>query len=419
MKTIFFVIFILLNLNVNALLNVKILKSSDNAYPIVIKPLKNETNSQLSENISKIIEADLLRSGRFRTIKNNNNPKPNYTFLKKNGIEATMIGSIRKKSKRTYQVSFSLFDVFSHKKRFQKSWTVRASSLRKVAHKISDSIFFELLGEKGDFDTHLSYVLLKKYNNELRYHLEVSDSDAFNPQSILISKEPILSPSWSYDGQKLAYVSFENGFSQVFIKYVWVRRARVALPRFDGIASAPSWSPDGKNIVLTLSKKGNKDIYLYNLKSKKLKRLTTNKATDTEANFSPDGKSIVFSSDRGNGVQIYQLTLKNHKIRRLTFDGNYNTKPVFSPDGKNIVMVHRNKRKYRIALLNLRNRKFTIISNGSFDESPYFSPNGSMIAYATKDEKYGYLSVLSTNGLNSHQLISSEGEVREPSWSNF
>ena len=66
----------------------------------------------------------------------------------------------------------------------------------------------------------------------------------------------------------------------------------------------------------TISKKGNKDIYLYNLQSKKLERLTKNISIDTEASFSPDGSKIAFTSNRTGQVQVY---IKNLKSDFLSF----------------------------------------------------------------------------------------------------
>lgn len=416
------IIFIFITFNSNAILNIKVLKSDINAYPISVMPFFSKTKTQ--HKLEEIIRSDLSRSGYFKITKVHKkitkDKKMNFELFKSKKIEIFSIGSIKEHSNNTYKVTFRLFEVFTKRQLLGKSWIVDKKSLRKMAHMISNIIYLEILGEKGDFDTHLSYVSVKdNKRGGFKYQLEIAGSDAYNPQIILKSSQPILSPSWSPDGKQLAYVSFEKGYSEVHIKSVWKKRKIKKLLRFDGIASAPTWSPDGKNIVLTLSKNGNKDLYLYHLATKKIQQLTTNKAIDTEANFSPDGKFIVFSSNRANGLQLYRLNLKSKVIKRLTFEGTYNAKAMYAPNGKNIVFVHRINGNYRIALLDLENQELSVISKGTFDESPYFSANGSMIIYTSKENNKSFLSVLSARGLNSHQLINTFGEVREPSWSKI
>lgn len=410
-----------------AVLEVKVIKSDIDALPIAVLPFNIKGDSELDEDIARIIRDDLNRSGRFRAFANRfilsakeDVNRINYKKWTSNKIEALVIGSIENASKGNYKVTFRLFETYTKRQVYGKSWIVRKQSLRKMAHKISDIVYRELLDEKGAFDTHIAYITVKENSKgERKYSLEVADSDAQNPQIVLVSKEPILSPTWSPDGTKLAYVSFENGHSEVFIKYVWVRRKREKLPKFDGIASAPAWSPDGKLMALTLSKDGNKDIYIYDLSTKKLRRLTTHEDIDTEANFSPDSKKIIFTSNRSGKPNIYTIDISGGKAERLTYIGNYNAKPVYSPNGKYIALVHRQFSAYRIGLIDLENNTLSIMSSNALDESPYFAPNSSMIIYATNQGNKGILSVISIDGKRSHRLMSTIGEVREPTWSSF
>ena len=214
------------------------------------------------------------------------------------------------------------------KKRLQSVTT----GFRRMAHFLSDKIYYVLLGQKGSFNTRLSYVTVTDNNSGGRtYRLQISDSDGENPQTIVRQSNPILSPAWSKDQKKLAYVSFKNNRSEVFVMTPFLKTIPIKLPKFDGIASSPTFHPSGDSIALTISKQGNKDIYLYNFKSKSLKRLTKNISIDTEASFSPDGNSIAFTSNRTGQVQVYIKDLKSGKISRATFEGRYNAKPVFSP----------------------------------------------------------------------------------------
>jgi TolB protein len=228
-----------------------------------------------------------------------------------------------------------------------------------------------------------------------------------------------LSPAWSKDQQKLAYVSFKNNRSEVFVITPFLKTIPIKLPRFDGIASSPTFHPNGESIALTISKNGNKDIYLYNFKSKNLKRLTTNKSIDTEASFSPDGGSIAFTSNRTGQVQIYIKNLDSGEISRATFEGSYNAKPVFSPDGKDLAIIHKVGKDYRVALLDIKSRDLTVMTRNKSDESPYFSPNGGMIIFSTNRDNKGILSIISLHNNQIVELMQKTGEVREPTWSNY
>lgn len=256
-------------------------------------------------------------------------------------------------------------------------------------------------------------------NGKREYRLEISDSDAQNPQTIFRAASPILSPAWSPDQNKIAYVSFKNGRSEVFIQYPFMRRKTQKLPYFNGIASAPAWHPNGESLIMTLSKDGNKDIYSYHLKDEKLTRLTKDVGIDTEASYSADGERIAFTSNRSGQVQVYIKYLKTGAIKRATFEGSYNAKAVFSPDGKSLALVHRVDKDYRIALLDIATKDLIVITDNKLDESPFFSPNGGMIIFASNKGDTGVLSVVSILGHQTFELASKAGEVREPNWSHY
>ncbi|BBB22739.1 TolB protein [Abyssogena phaseoliformis symbiont OG214] len=405
-----------------AVLEVTILKQDENAFPIVISDFSVVGDTSQGKTIAHIMRDNFNRSGEFSASSANYviNNKPNFDKWKTKKIEAIVLGKLEKISKKVFNVEIELLDVYSKKTLYKDKFAVHNSGFRRIAHYLSDQIYHALLGEKGSFDTRLAYITVtNKGKGEREYRLEISDSDAQNPQTILKSKEPILSPAWSPDQNKIAYVSFRNARSEVFIQYPFVRRKTQKLPYFDGIASAPSWHPNGKSLLLTLSKNGNKDIYSYQLASKKLTRLTTDVGIDTEASYSPEGDKIVFTSNRSGQVQVYIKDLKTSKINRATFKGRYNAKAVFSPDGKNLAMVHRVGKDYRIALLDIATKDLTIMTNNQLDESPFFSPNGGMIIFATNKNSSSVLSVVSILGRQTFELASKAGEVREPNWSHY
>ena len=407
----------------HALLEVSIVKTQEDSFPIVIAPFKVGGGAESGAIIANIISDNLNRSGQFNAI-STSKPITNqidFGYWKQQKKDAIVFGRVEKVSEKVFNIFIYVYDVYSQKQLYAKKIAIHNTGTRRIAHYLSDRIYYILLGQKGSFDTRLTYVTVSDEDKkgQTYYQLEISDSDGHNPQVVVKSRYPILSPAWSPDQNKIAYVSFINGRSEVFIKYPFMRLKSLKLPKFDGIASAPAWHPSGESLAMTISNKGNKDIYRYHLKSKKLERLTTNVAIDTEANFSPDGNSIAFTSNRTGQVQIYIKNLNSGKIKRATFEGSYNSKPVFSPDGKQLALVHRVGKDYRVALLDIKSRDLTVLTQNKLDESPYFSPNGGMIIFSTNRNNKGVLSVISLYNDQIVELAQKDGEVREPSWSNY
>ncbi|MDC9714479.1 MAG: Tol-Pal system beta propeller repeat protein TolB [Gammaproteobacteria bacterium] len=407
----------------HGVLEITVVKKDENTFPIAISPFKLIDQDIQGKDIAKIIHDNLERSGRFDAIVPDAPvDEVNAEYWKKQNIEALVTGSVEKESDEIYRLSVRLFDIYSGTQLFTRSTRVHINGFRKVAHQLSDHIYESLLGESGSFNTLLTYITVKEDTKGNRYYrLNISDSDAMNAKSRIRLSAPILSPVWSPDYQfkdkKIAYVSFQNGRSEVFIWHPFVRKKIEKLPRFDGIASSPSWHPNGKSLLLTLSKNGNKDIYSYHLANKQLTRLTHHKAIDTEASYSADGKRLVFTSNRSGQVQIYIKNLVSNRINRVTFTGRYNAKAVFSPNGEHLALVHRIDNDYRIAMLNIKTQDLSMMSSGTLDESPYFSPNGDMIIFSAHRDGKGVLSVVSVKGSRSYELSSHDGEVREPNWS--
>lgn len=406
-----------------AVLTIEITQGMEAATPIAIVPFAPLNGAQPPEDVAAIVAADLRRSGRFaplpeadliaRPHDGNAVRFPDWRVL---GVGDLVIGRVLATGPNQYEVQFQLFDVFRARQLAGYSIPATAGNLRRVAHRISDLIYEALTGEPGAFDTRIAYVTAEQGPEGKRFALQVADSDGHNPQTVLRSAQPLMSPAWSADGQQLAYVSFEQRRAAVYVQNIGTG-ARREVASFEGINGAPAWSPDGRQLALTLSRDGNPEIYLLRLSDGSLRRLTNSSGIDTEPSWMPDGRHLVFTSDRGGSPQIYRLNVGGGRAERVTFEGSYNAGADVSPDGKQLALVHREDGNYRIAVLDLENRHLRVLTDGRLDEAPSFAPNGSMIIYATDTGRRGVLAAVSADGRFRQRLTLSEGDVREPVWS--
>jgi len=325
-----------------------------------------------------------------------------------------VVGSVRPDA-GNFALEFYVLDVINGKQLTAMSVTASKSDLRMGAHRVADIVYEAITGVKGAFATRIAYITETGRPPMRRYSLEVADSDGYNPQSILESKEPIMSPSWSKDGRKLAYVSFEGRRSAIYVQDVYSGR-RELVSSFPSINGSPSWSPDGSRLALTLSKDGNPEIYVLNLATRQTTRVTNSAAIDTEANWLPDGSGVVFTSDRGGRPQTYQVGLGGGAPKRLTFDGGYNARPSVSPDGQFLATVQSCGGGFCIAVMDLKTGASRTLSKGSSDEAPSFAPNSAMLLYASGG---GVLRVASVLGQANTTLSLQKGKVRDPAWGPF
>jgi len=409
----------------SAILTIEITEGADAGMPVAVVPFHWQGAKPLPQDVSGIISADLSRSGQLSPIdpkKFISNPYRDkdvdfkeWRLLK---AEALVIGSISQTPKGSYSIQFRLYDVFKQQQLAGYQYEVPGTKLRQAAHQISNKIYEKLTGEPGVFLTRIAYVTREKRGKQNLFKLQVADADGYNASTIVRSPEPLMSPAWSPRGDRLAYVSFEEKRSEVYVQDLATGK-RTRLAAFRGINSAPAWSPDGTHIALTLSRDGNAEIYSYNITSRKLVRLTRNLAIDTEPAWSPDGKTIIFTSDRSGSPQIYRINSSGGAPSRITFEGDYNARAEFAPDGQSIALVTRTNGQYHIGVVDLKTGNLRILTDTPLDESPSFAPNGRMIIYATRGKGRGVLASVSSDG-RVHQVFTlEEGDVREPSWAPF
>lgn len=411
----------------DAQLEIEITEYAGKQTPVAVVPFGWEGQDATPPyDISGVITADLRRSGRFAPIPEDDMlQKPvsgvevdfdDWSIL---AVEAIVIGKVTQTDLNAYSVQFQLFDVFRREQLVGYRMPASRGTMRRVAHRAADMIYEKLTGIPGVFGTKVAYVTQQGMDDDRLYTLVVSDADGENEVTIMESTDPIMSPAWSPDSRRLAYVSFEGNISTIYVQTLRTGN-RIKVSSRVGINGAPAFSPDGRKLVVTLGGiDGNLDINVLDLASRQFTRLTTNRAIDTEGTWSPDGRYIYFTSDRSGGPQVYRIGVSGGRPERITFEGSYNARPRLSPDGKKLAMVHLDRGNYRIAVLDLESRELLVLSEGRQDESPSFAPNSDSLIYATRQGRYGVLETVSADGLVRQRLASGQGDVREPVWSPF
>ena len=418
-----FIFFLLPNL-IFAELLLEITKGSENPYRVAIIPFQSDVSSV--NNIVKVIKDDLLRSGEFYILDESmllsiptSIEEINSSEWKLLNIDFIVLGKISDEDNSSLKATYEIYDV-SRKTKIRSSTVYGIPGrLRQLSHYVSDGIYESITGMRGVSTTKILYVNEIIDNDNLNYILYVADADGANEQELLRSNEPIISPSWSPDSKKVAYVSFETGMAKVFIQEIASGKREMVIEN-DHQISSPAWSPDGKFLSLTLFQDGNAEIYILNLANKNLTRLTKHYSIDTESSWSPKGTKILFTSGRSGSPQLYEIDLTkfNTKPSRLTFEGNYNAKGSYLPNNEGIIFVHRSTNQFQIALKYFDENFIRPLTESKLDESPSVSPNGNVIIYAITDNKSGMIAGVTLSGA-TFVLPATNGKVREPAWSGF
>jgi TolB protein len=406
-------------------LSIDITQGVTDPIPIAIVPFARAVPADGGMDVAAIVQRDLDSSGRFRSMQRaamltrpTSAAEVQIGDWRAAGNDYVAVGRVTAQGNELL-VESDLLNALTGQRIASHRVIANAGTLRNAAHQVSDFIFEKIVGTRGAFATRIAYVSVDGRPPSQSFQLIVADADGENPKVVLASRLPIMSPSWSNDGQWLAYVSFESAYSAVYVQQLRSGERRRVSARA-GVNGAPSWAPDGRRLALTLSGSGgNLDIYVLDLQTQSLTRVTDDPAIDTEPVWSQDGQQIYFTSDRSGGPQVYRIDVATRsRIQRMTFGSPYNARPRVSPDGRSLALVTREGSAYRIGLLD-GSGTLRVLTRGSLDESPSFAPNGMALIYAGRQGGQGNLATVSVDGLVTQQLKSDQGEVREPVWGPF
>ena len=395
-----------------AALNIEITGAGEHQIPISIVPFAGDEN--LIRSISKIVSADLARSGLFKIVEpNRGSPHEikDVVYSTWFGVDALTIGSLEILPNGRISARFHLLDPVRQKEIIEQTVTGKSSEIRAIAHRIADIIFEKLTGDAGVFNTQIAYVNRQKG----KYQLVIADSDGYDEKIVFSSDALIMSPAWSPDGSHLAYAAFDHDHAVIYVQSMLTNQ-RAVVADFPESNSAPAWSPNGRQLVFVLTLDGSSHLYLVRPDGSELQQITFDDEIDTEPNFSPDGQNIIFVSDRSGKPQIYKVSIDGGTVERLTFEGGSNFSPHYSPDGKSFIFSSWLDGKFYIATEDIQTKQFQVLTEGEWDENPSFAPNGKMILFASEKNRHGILATVSIDGKVKQKIFSQAGDILDPSW---
>ena len=425
-----------------ALIEVDITRGNLDPLPVAVSPLYHEPGSadvtsgdkiikNVGEEISKIIEINLKRSGLFNPLNKDSfvqNPdiahiKPRFEDWRLIKAQALITGKVTI-SENKLRTEFRLWDTVAAKEMVALAFSTTPDNWRRVAHIISDKIYQRLTGEEGYFDTRIIYVSETGPKTQRYKKLAIMDQDGANVKYLTLGNELVLTPRFSPKNQLVTYLSYFRNLPRVYLLDIETGVQEV-VGDFPGMTFAPRFSPDGKKIIMSFAKDGNSDIYTMDLKTRVVEKITDHTSIDTSPSYSPDGKYICFNSDRSGLQQIYVMRSDGSNVKRITFGkGLYGT-PVWSPRGDLIAFTKVHKGRFYIGVMRPDGSGERLLTENFYQEAPSWSPNGRVLIFyrETKSDSEGKgfsakLWSIDLTGYNE-RLIETETDGSDPSWSSL
>jgi len=410
----------------HAEVRIEITQGVNTARPIGVVPFKWAGAGAAPEDIGGIVAADLRNSGKFNPLDRSRLPQQPASAQEVQpaawsalGIDAVVVGQVASNPDGSYQVSYQLVDTGGAPGTVlaQNSYKVTKQWLRYAAHTASDETFLKLTGIKGAFRTRIAYVV-QTNGGQFPYELRVADYDGYNQFVVHRSPQPLMSPAWSPDGSKVAYVTFESGKSALVVQTLsnGAIRQIASYPRHNG---APAFSPDGSKLAFALSKTGSLNLYVMDLASGQTRQITDGRYNSTEPTWFPDSQTLAYTSDQAGAPQIYKVGLNGGAPQRITWEGGQNQDADVATDGKSMVMISTNGGAQHVAKQDLETGAVQTLTDTFLDETPSLAPNGTMVIYSSTQGMGSVLQLVSTDGRFKARLPATDGQVKFPAWSPY
>lgn len=432
-----FLLGFLITLNANAVVKIKIDQGNTDPMPIAVTNLDgdNTFEDELGVNITKVVRKNLESSGLIDIIdkaaylQNAESLKlegPKFSQWTPIKVDGLLVGTAKIEESENGQkasIEYRFYDVYSEKQTVGKKYTADIKYWKHIANRISDDIYTALTGEMGYFSSRIAYIAESQIevNGKKKKikQLCVMNQDSSNQQCLTDGRSIVLTPRFSPNKQKLAYLSYANGRPRIYLLDLTTGKQEI-VGSYKGLNSSPRFSPDGEKLLMTLTKDedGNAEIYELDLEDRDLKKLTFSPSIDTSPSFSPDGEKIVFNSDRAGKPTLYIMDSDGNNIRRLTYgEGSYYA-PVWSPRGDVIAFVKQLRGKFHIGVIDVNGHEERLLTEGFLDESPTWAPNGRIIIFARQTRHNTKLYAIDLTGYNLRE-VPTKTDASDPTWSSL
>ena len=415
-------------------LEVTLTQGSIKPTPIAVTNFysNNSKLEKVGKNISNVISDNLERSGLFLPLDKKSfiqtveslSDKPRFEDWKIIKAQHLVAGKITE-SNGKIAVEFRLYDVFQQKQLVGKKYETSEKNWRRVAHIVSDSVFKNITGEGGYFDTRIVYVAETGPKENKQKRLAIMDQDQANHRFLTDGSYLVLTPRFSPNSQKITYMSYvSKNKPRVYIFDIQTGKQEI-VGEFPGMTFAPRFSPNGEQIVMSYTDPdvGNSEIYILDLNTRISKRVTNNSSIDVSASFSPDGKKIVFNSDRSGRRHLYVSDVGGKNVKRISREGGSYYTPVWSPRGDMIAFTKQEGGQFYIGVMEKDGKNERMIAKSFHVEGPTWAPNGRFLMYfkeerTAEDGSGGDSSLYSIDltGFNERKVITPLGGS-DPAWS--
>ena len=376
----------------------------------------------LGMELARVITSDLRNNGLFKPTGPDSLPRPSfanitapvYATWNSRGADMLVHGYVRARSDNRLTVGCYLYDMALEQRLVAEGWVVAPADWRRAAHKCADLVYSRLTGESPFFDSRIAYIVETGPKDNRTKRLAIMDSDGANHRIITTGRSTALTPRYSPDYKKLAYLSYVDGNPRIYVYDIGTGK-QTLVTQSENPTFAPRWSPDGRYILYSMAVGGNTDIYRVSASGGRSERLTDTPGIDIGGSYSPDGSRIVFESDRSGAQQCYVMNADGSNQRRISFGSSRCATPEWSPRGDQIAFT--NASNFNVSVMTPSGGNVRTLTRGWQDEAPTWAPNGRIIQFFRTERNSGKTSLwqVDLTGENERSLPT-PFDASDPAW---